>query len=94
MVSNEMNQLESAASAEGGWKTVTNQKTVRMEVTVTVEPPKGQTLTDEKAIELAMSSVNQSHQVECGRDVGPHHNLIAWAKVYAEVSDHDCEVIE
>lgn len=69
-------------------------KTIRMEVTVTVEPPRGHEISNEEAISLAMSSVTQSHQVECGRDRGPDHDLIAWAKVYAEVSDVDCEVVE
>lgn len=69
-------------------------KTVKMEVTVTVIPPKGQDLSDELAVELAMSAVTQSHEVECGRDIGPNYNRIAWAKVYAEVLDDDCEVVE
>lgn len=66
-------------------------KTVKMEVTVTVEAPQEQTLSDEQAVELAMSVVIQHQEVECGRDT---HNRIAWAKVYAEVSDADCEVVE
>lgn len=69
-------------------------KTVKMQVTVTVTPPKGQELSDERAVGLAMSAVTQSHEVECGRDIGPTFNRTAWANVYAEVSDVDCEVIE
>jgi len=67
---------------------------VKMEVTVTVTPPKGQTLNTQQAIELAMSAVTQRHEVACGRDIGENYDRTAWAEIYAEVSDSDCEVIE
>jgi hypothetical protein len=67
-------------------------KTVTMQVTVTVEQPQGQELSDERATELAMSAVAQFHEVEFGRDSGPGYNRISWAKIYAEVSEEDCEV--
>lgn len=70
-------------------------KTVEMMVTVTVEPPEGETLSDEKAIELAMSSVTQNHEVAFGRECVPgRYNRMTWAKGYAEVSEDDCKVIE
>jgi hypothetical protein len=69
-------------------------KTVKMEVTVTLTPPLGHDLSDDRAIELAMSAVTQSIEVDCGRDIGATFNRIAWAKVHADVSDRDCEVIE
>jgi hypothetical protein len=65
-------------------------RTIEMLVTVTVTPPEGIKLTDERAIELAMSSVTQFHEVECGRKQTETSNTIAWAKVHAEVSDSDC----
>jgi hypothetical protein len=64
-------------------------KTVQMTVTVTVEPPEGIEITKDRAIELAMSAVTQFHEVDCGPP-----GRIKWAKVYAEVSDNDCEVVE
>ena len=68
--------------------------TVEMTVTVTVEPPAGQSPDDEAIKDMAMSAVSQFHEVECGRGVGPHENAIAWAKVYAEVTEEECEIVE
>ncbi len=67
-------------------------KTVTMQVTVTVEQPQGQELSDERATELATTAVAQFHEVEFGRDSGPGYNRISWARIYAEVSEEDCEV--
>ena len=69
-------------------------KTVQMEVTVTVTPPKGKVMTDAESIDAAMAVVSQRMQREFGRDVGPNHNVIAWADLHAEVSETDCVVIE
>ena len=67
-------------------------KTVTMQVTVTVEQPQGQELSDARATELAMSAVSQFHEVEFGRESGPGYSRISWAKIYAEVLEEDCEV--
>lgn len=62
---------------------------VKMEVTATVEPPEGVVLSEEEAIELAMGAVTQFQEIQCGRDVHP-----IFAKVHAEVSEDDCEIIQ
>lgn len=69
-------------------------KIVRMEVNVTVIPPEDSSMSDSEAINAAMATVSQRMEREFGRDIGPNHNMIAWAKLYAEVSENDCEVIE
>lgn len=58
---------------------------VRMEVTVTVEPEKNVALTTEQIKEAAMQAVDQNCSTEC--DCG-------WVRLYAEVSENDCEIIE
>ena len=59
---------------------------VEMTVIVQVEPPEGIEISSDRAIELAMTSVTQFHEVDCGPT-----GKIKWAKVYAEVCDQDCE---
>lgn len=66
--------------------------TVKMEVTTTVVWPVEVELDDEGIMVAAMSAVTQSHEVACGRMVDERANRIAWARVFAEVSDNDCEI--
>ena len=69
---------------------VKKKTTVLMKVTTTIEfPPEARDTSDKMAIELAMTAVSQLHEVDCG-PVGK----IVWAKVYSEVSDDECEVVE
>jgi hypothetical protein len=66
------------------------EKTVRMEVLATVTfPPGAPDTSDDMAIQMAMSAVTQSHEVDCGLQ-----DKVLWAKVYAEISDDDCVVNE
>lgn len=64
---------------------------VKMEVMATVEFPDSvaETMTYEDALSKAMGAVSQFHESDCG----PPGRLL-WAKVWTEVSDHDCEIIE
>lgn len=66
-------------------------RVVKLTVTATITPPEGIELTDEEAISLSMSCVHQFFEVDCRRDAS---KPLAWAKVYAEVSDSDCEIEE
>ena len=69
-------------------------KIVRMDVYVTVTPPSGKVMTDAEAIDAAMATITPRMERQMGRELGAHHNTIAWAKLNAEVADSDCEIIE
>ena len=69
-------------------------KIVRMEVNVTVIAPSKKRMTDDEAIDAAMATVTPCMERQMGRQLGAHHNTIAWAKLHAEVADCDCEIIE
>ena len=62
---------------------------VTLTVAVTVKFPDGAPDTSaDMAKAMAMSAVTPFHEVDCG-EVG----RVRWAKVYAEVSDDECEVL-
>ena len=60
--------------------------TVTMEVTATVHWPVGVALSESEIIDNAMQSVTPFQEVRCC-----DHSK-TWAKVFAEVSDRDCEL--
>ena len=70
------------------------KRTVQMTVTAVVTLPDNQPAVEDVVKSMAMSAITQHHEVACGRDVGPNYDRTAWADVYAEVSDTDCEIIE
>ncbi len=71
---------------------------VEMSVVATVRIPCGpgyaSETDDERVLDYAMSSITQRHEVACGRYSDGRSNQIAFAGVFAEVSDDDCEIIE
>lgn len=59
--------------------------TVRMEVTVTVEPENGEAMTTEQIKDAAMQAVDVTYvtELDCG-----------WVKCHSETSDDNCEILD